>query len=87
MLNLVTLINKNITYKRLKEYEDNQNASIALKVKDGKGKWIGLMCIYRQWKIPGERNALDKVGIARQLSRLKIQVENHNLENGSIKDH
>ena len=57
-------------------FEDDQNSSIALRIKDGKGKWIGLFAIYRQWKIPGESNAFSKEGISRQVARLKVQVSN-----------
>ena len=68
------MIHKNITYNRLPQYKDDENLSIAIKIKDGKGRWIGVYGIYRQWKIPGEGNAFTKEGIARQVGRLKSKL-------------
>ena len=36
------MIHKNIKYTRLPQYEDEENSSIAIKIKDGKGRWIGI---------------------------------------------
>lgn len=69
------MIHKTITYKRIKTYEDEENASLSIKIKDGKDRWIGLMGIYRQWKIPGEGSAFQKAGIARQVARLKNRLK------------
>ena len=68
------MIHKNINYNRLPQYEDDENSSITIKIKDGKGRWIGVYGIYHQWKIPGEGNAFNKEGIARQVGRLKKQI-------------
>lgn len=73
---LTIMIHKNIKYTRFPEYEDQKNTSVAIKVKDGKGKWVHIMGIYRQWKQFGEFNANNGPGIKRQVSRLKKQCEN-----------
>ena len=65
------MIHKNIKSIRLPQYEDEENSSIAIKIKDGKGRWIGIYGIYQQWKIPGEGNAFTKEGINKQVGRLK----------------
>ena len=51
---------------------------VAIKVKEGREKWIAFLCIYRRWEIPGEVKYSDKAGIARQVARLKVQVDNVN---------
>ena len=57
------MIHNTITYERLPIFEDNINTSIALKIKDGKGKWFGMVGIYRQWKCFGEGDASSAAGI------------------------
>ena len=81
------IVHKNITYTRLNQYEDDENASIAIKIKEGKGRWIGLYGIHRQWKIPGEGNAFRKEGINKQVARLKKQVTNLNKFCTEMKKH
>ena len=81
------MIHKNIKYTRLPQYEDEENSSIAIKVKDGKGRWIGIYGIYRQWKLPGEGNAFTKEGINKQVGRLKKQIESLNKFTTDVKKH
>ena len=70
------MINKNLQYKRLPQFEDDYNSTTVIKFKDGKSKWVHLVSIYRQWKLKGEFNAFDKEGIKKQVERLKSQCKN-----------
>jgi len=58
---ITIMVHKTKAYKRMNEYEDKKNSSIVIKVTYGKGQWICLYGFYRQWKIPGKGNALNKI--------------------------
>ena len=70
------MVRNDIKYERLHKYEDSENSSVAIRLKDGKNKWINLIGIYRQWMKKGEFNFCDTEGIRHQVNRLKAQTEN-----------
>ena len=80
------MIHENIVHERMRRYKDNEDTSVALRVKDGKGRWLYLMGIYHQWKATGEFNSNDKEGICQQVLKLKSQIENINNTSTSIQD-
>ena len=40
------MIKHDIKYERMKQYEDNINSSVAIRIKDGSNKWVSIMGIY-----------------------------------------
>ena len=69
------MIRNEIEYERLPKYQDTNNSSIAVRIRDGDSNWLHLLGIYRQWKLVGEQNAFDTKGIKSQVERLESQVK------------
>ena len=68
------MVKSSITTERLNKYEDTNNSSVAVRIRDGTDKWIYILGIYRQWKLIGDYNAFDTAGIKKQVDRLESQV-------------
>ena len=71
---LVVLIKSDITYERLKIYENNTNAIITLKIKNTSRGFMNLVCIYRQWKLIHVDDSSSNLP-SQQLSRLETIME------------
>ena len=67
---LVVLIKKEIEYERMTSLEFNDISMIWLKIKINRGKFLNLVAMYRQWKLPPSmRNSPDRIGLPAQLDR------------------
>ena len=47
---VIVFVVKYIKYKRMPRYEDPDNSTVAIGIKDGNNKSVCIMGIYRQWK-------------------------------------
>ena len=72
------MIDNDIKFERLPNYEDNTNPMIVVRVKETRGRHLVIVAIYRQWKAPGETEANTAEGIGRQCLRLKDMTKNIN---------
>ena len=68
---ITVLMRENIIYTRLYDLETDNNAGIWLKIKFSKKKYIYMLCVYRQWKLPPELDPSRKSNnLPDQLTRL-----------------
>ena len=68
---MIVLIKADITYERIREYENNTNAMITLKIKNSARNSIFLVCVYRQWKLLHTKDDLSNLPI-NQLKRFEL---------------
>ena len=72
---LLVLVNKNINYVRLSQYENKYTSSIIINLKLSKRKTLSVVCLYRQWHLPCEAEVPDSGQLGNQITRLIKALE------------